>query len=164
MNMTPLYYITDDNIPTAWTGESIAGIQHPLDIGDKWPETELNRIGLYHLIDNVPTPDANSEITGSTIEIINGKPTRQYVMSEITETTVPMTISRLQAKAALHQLGYLEDIEVLVATSDFMVRLAWKEALEFQRESTLINNMKEEAGLTDTDLDEIFTLGASIEF
>ena len=76
---------------------------------------------------------------------------------------VPETVSRFQAKAALHQWGLLEQVQDLVANSDdVLLKLAWDEA-SFNRSSQMIANITEELGLTGEQVDDLFRTAAQIK-
>jgi hypothetical protein len=78
--------------------------------------------------------------------------------------------SRLQAKAILYQNGILDQVDALVANSDFLVQLAWKEAQVIKRASPLIEMLKtqltwvDDTPITDEDLDNLFEEAKRIEF
>lgn len=77
---------------------------------------------------------------------------------------VPQTISRFQARAALFAAGLLPTIEAAMNAPgvDPLAKLAWDEALEFNRFSPTIAGMQAGLGLTDADLDALFIAGAGI--
>lgn len=78
-------------------------------------------------------------------------------------------VSRFQAKAALLQMGLLDQVENLMAGMDPMTRLAWTEAVEFRRSSPLLNSLApyltwpDGTTLAETDLDDLFNLAQTIE-
>lgn len=89
---------------------------------------------------------------------------------EVTASAAPeLSVSRLQAKAALLQMGLLDQVEALMAGLDAMSQLAWREAISFNRNSPLLNALApyltwpDGAALTSADLDELFLLAQSIE-
>lgn len=74
-----------------------------------------------------------------------------------------MVVSRFQAKAALYQSGLLAGIEALLAGADsFIHRLAWDESTEFHRDSPTLNFLAKAAGLSESDLDDLFRLAMTI--
>jgi hypothetical protein len=90
--------------------------------------------------------------------------------SDVTPTPKPVkAVSRLQAKAALLQMGLLDQVETLMAGMDAMTRLAWTEAVEFRRSSPLLNSLApyltwpDGAALAEADLDDLFNLAQTIE-
>lgn len=77
---------------------------------------------------------------------------------------VPAVVSRFQARAALMQIGKLQDAEAaVVATGDALVQMAWAEATEFRRTSPTINSLGAAIGLSATDIDDLFRAAAAIE-
>ena len=80
-----------------------------------------------------------------------------------------MAVSRLQAKAALLQMGLLDQVETLMGGMDAMSQLAWREAISFDRSSPLLNALApylswpDGAALTEGDIDQLFLLAQSIE-
>jgi len=76
---------------------------------------------------------------------------------------VPQTISRFQARAALHQAGYLEQVQTAIESADPIVKMAWEDATEFRRNSPTVLTFAETLGLTDEQLDEMFRTAAQIE-
>ena len=78
---------------------------------------------------------------------------------------VPQTVTRFQALAALHLAGHLPAVEAIMAApeTDMMAKLAWVNALSFERSSPLLDGLAGTLGLTSQDLDELFTTAAGIE-
>lgn len=71
-------------------------------------------------------------------------------------------VSAFQAKAALLDAGLLADIEIIVGQAGPLAALAWEYAAEFQRLSPTIASLVASAGLTDTELDDLFRAAAQI--
>ena len=89
---------------------------------------------------------------------------------DVTPTPEPVkTVSRLQAKAALLQMGLLDQVDALVAGLDQMTRLAWAEATTFRRDSPLLISLSvylvwpDGQALHGADLDALFDLAETIE-
>jgi hypothetical protein len=78
---------------------------------------------------------------------------------------IPQTVSRFQARAALHLSGLLESVETLMQSpeTDMLARLAWQDAQEFKRQSPTVLAMASALGLTDAQIDELFIAAAGIE-
>lgn len=83
----------------------------------------------------------------------------------VTAPTVPQVVSRFQARAALHLAGLLDDVEALMAAPETpaLAKLAWADAQEFKRNSPTVQTMAAAIGLTEAQLDELFTTAAGIE-
>lgn len=79
--------------------------------------------------------------------------------------TVPQEVTRFQARAALYQAGWLDEVEALIATpeTDRMLVLAWQDALAFKRQSPFVQAMAQQLGLSEPQLDGLFIAAAQIE-
>lgn len=84
--------------------------------------------------------------------------------TEVRPTTdgVPPVVSRFQARAALHLAGLLAAAEAAVAQADAITQLAWKDAIEFRRDSPALNGLAAGLGLTSEQLDELFVTASRI--
>lgn len=80
-----------------------------------------------------------------------------------------ITVSRLQAKAALLQMGLLDQVETLMTGLDAMTRLAWREATSFSRDSPMLNALAphlswpDGSALSGADIDQLFLFAQTIE-
>lgn len=79
--------------------------------------------------------------------------------------TVPASISRFQAFAAMETEGLLAPARALIAAPEtpVLAKLAWESAQEFRRDSPLVATLGAALGLTEADLDDLFILGATIQ-
>ena len=77
---------------------------------------------------------------------------------------VPQSVTAFQAKAALLQADLLDDVEAMMAdpATPRIVKLAWSEALTFERQSPTVVAMGSALGLTDEQLDAMFVAGSQI--
>jgi hypothetical protein len=76
---------------------------------------------------------------------------------------VPAQVTRRQMLTALHRVGLLTSIQAAIdASGDFELRLAFDEALEFERGNPMLASMAAALGKTEADLDAIFILAATI--
>lgn len=77
---------------------------------------------------------------------------------------VPESVSRFQARAALYQAGYLEQVNQMMQAeaTPMMAKLAWQDAQEFRRDSALVQSMGAALGLSSSQLDDLFRLAATI--
>lgn len=78
--------------------------------------------------------------------------------------TVPATVSRFQAKAALLQAGLLDSVEAMMVSESTpaLARIAWREAQEFRRTSPTVLAMAQALNLTDPQMDALFVSAAAI--
>ena len=77
---------------------------------------------------------------------------------------VPTSVNRFQARAALYQAGYLDQVNQMMAaeSTPMMAKLAWQDAQEFYRDSALVQSMGGALSLSSTQLDDLFRLAATI--
>lgn len=85
--------------------------------------------------------------------------------ADLVAPTVPQVVSRFQARAALHLAGLLDDVEALMAAPDTpaLAKLAWADAMEFERQSPTIAALAGAVGLTEQDIDALFITAAGIK-
>jgi hypothetical protein len=76
---------------------------------------------------------------------------------------VPPVVTRFQTKAALASAGLLDAVESAIGGSDIVVRLAWSDALEFERASPTIAALASELSLSGEQVDDLFRLAATIK-
>lgn len=78
---------------------------------------------------------------------------------------VPQVVTRFQALAALHLAGHLPAVQAIMAAPETPViaKLAWENALSFERSSPTLSSLAAALGLSDADLDALFVTAASIE-
>lgn len=78
---------------------------------------------------------------------------------------VPQSVTRFQALAALHVAGHLPAVTAIMADEQTPViaKLAWDNALSFERSSPTLASLAAVLGLTSADLDALFTAAAQIE-
>lgn len=125
---------------------------------------QLTRSGVLRLADGafVPADLANADwLAYLAWWEAGGNP----VPAPAPPVVTPQVVSRFQAKAALMQIGRLAQVEALMADPDTpaLARLVWAEGIEVRRASPTVAAMGQALGLTDADLDALFTLAAGIE-
>lgn len=79
--------------------------------------------------------------------------------------SIPQEVTRFQALAALHTAGLLTTVEAMMdnPATDTLTVLAWKNAQEFKRTSSMVLNMAQTLGLSDQQLDDLFIAASQIE-
>ena len=84
-----------------------------------------------------------------------------------TVPTVPTTVTRRQAKQALAATGKLSLVQPAIdAIADpaqrTMIQIEWDDSQEFQRNRASVIGIGTAIGLSSTQLDELFTLAATL--
>lgn len=75
-----------------------------------------------------------------------------------------MNVTPYQAKVVLLEQGYLDEVEAAVSTStDPKVKIAWTNAITYQRLSPLVTEMGATLGWTDEQLDALFEAAALVD-
>ena len=82
---------------------------------------------------------------------IDGTPDLDYVVKQ----DIPESITPLQAKLQLLEMGLLGEVDTLVA-NDRKVQLYWEYALSIERYNDILLSMATQLGLTDEQLDNMF--------
>lgn len=75
---------------------------------------------------------------------------------------IPTVVSMRQARLALLQGGYLATVNAAIAQGGQADQITWEYATEVDRSDPLVANMALALNLTETDLDNLFTLAASL--
>ncbi len=85
--------------------------------------------------------------------------------AKVAAPPVPQSVTRFQARAALLQAGLLDAVETLMAdpATPALARLAWTDAQEFRRTSPTVQAMAGALGLSDAQIDALFTSAVGIE-
>lgn len=109
----------------------------------------------------IPTDPQNSDYARVLEWIAEGN---ALIPADAPVVEVPQTVSRFQAKAALLAAGMLSTVEAMMADPETpaVAKLAWAEALEFNRTSPTVLSMAAALQLTDAQLDELFIAASTI--
>lgn len=83
----------------------------------------------------------------------------EYVGALPTDTT---KLTARQARLVLLQNGLLDDVEAAVAAADRAAQLEWEYATEIKRDWPTLVAMAAALGMTDAQLDALFTAGAAL--
>ena len=75
---------------------------------------------------------------------------------------IPSIVSMRQARLALLQAGLLSTVSAAIDAGGDADKIEWEYAADVDRNSPLVQNMKVGLNLSDVDLDNLFTLAASL--
>lgn len=99
-------------------------------------------------------------------EIVTRALTQQELdaLPAVQPPVVPQTVTRFQALAALHLAGHLPAVEAIMANpaTPILSKLAWENALSFERSSPTLAGLAGALGLTSAQLDALFTTAAGL--
>ena len=169
------YFLDEDNTPVKWMGQPLGedGIKYPLNIDKLWSTEDREGVGLFDADPAEGDIPAGKQIETESVEYNanTGRPqlVRTYADVDMTKRRSKMKCSRLQAKAILHVYDILDRLEYIVENSDFVTKLAWKEASEFRRDSPLIIALTsavkwpDGSDITEEDMDDLFISAANLE-
>jgi len=114
----------------------------------------------YHVIPSDPL-FAAAQAAGADAPL-EPQPPQQTAAEKLAEWRATTKVSRFQARAALFAAGKLVAAEQAVAAIGGVAAIAWADAIEFRRNSPTIIALAGSIGLTETDLDDLFTAAAQI--
>lgn len=77
-------------------------------------------------------------------------------------TVIPPRISMAQACLALYQSNLLDAVEALIAAQGKAAQIEWQRRQTVERSHPLVQLAKTELPLTEKQLDDLFTLGATL--
>lgn len=75
---------------------------------------------------------------------------------------IPSVVSMRQARLALLQQNLLATVDAAIAAGNEADKITWEYATEVNRSDALVANLAAGLGLTETDLDNLFTLAATL--
>ncbi|MGI4850227.1 MAG: hypothetical protein ACRYGK_19130 [Janthinobacterium lividum] len=74
---------------------------------------------------------------------------------------VPQSCTRKQGNLALLELGYLDEVESVIASAPRNVQIAYNDATTFERADPFLQMLASDVGFTDAQLDQLFTLAVT---
>lgn len=101
----------------------------------------------------------------SAADLLDGESYSEEQPPVMVTKTVPQQVTRFQALATLHNAGMLDQVEAMMAQpgTDKLTVLAWQNALDFKRTSSMVLDMAQALGLTDKQVDDLFIAASQIE-
>lgn len=102
---------------------------------------------------SIPADAANSDYAEYLAWVTAGN-----VPGDIPMSAVPVFVTPFQAKAALLNAGLLPQVQALLDAPETpeMYKLAWNEALMFERSSPIVAALAASLGLTEEQVDALF--------
>lgn len=73
-----------------------------------------------------------------------------------------ITVSPLQFSAALLHFGLYDQVDSFVTQTDKLTQLAWQKATEFKSDSPMLLNAAAQLGVTENQLNQIFSYALTV--
>lgn len=126
----------------------------------------VNRI-LLDSLENYDVPEGFSiteegvnkyDISGTFINSVYTPPTYE----EVPSVSGSVTVTPRQARLVLLNAGLLDQVESAVDQAGGSTRIAWEYATEINRNDPLIQSIGQSLGLTEQQIDDLFTQAATL--
>lgn len=116
---------------------------------------------IIRLSDNVfiPSDTLNTDYKSYLTWIATGNTPEP---ADVIIPSIPAIVSMRQARLALLQFDLLATVDGAIAQGTEADKIEWEYAAEVNRYTPLVQNMKAGLNLSDSDLDNLFTLAASL--
>lgn len=110
-------------------------------------------------------------LTGSTVEIFEDEvvetqtgrnKTPEEIAAEQEEWRRSTSVTPLQIRRALRQVGLLDEVQNFVENSSAEVREAWEYAIQIDRNNDLIIGAANTIGISEQEVDSLFRLAATL--
>lgn len=89
-----------------------------------------------------------------------------YVPPPAPEPQIPNSITARQARLALHSIGQLANVQTAIASlpagEKEVAEIEWEYASSIERNHSFVDSLAGALGLTETEIDELFILGATM--
>lgn len=101
--------------------------------------------------------DCTNEIKAYEFQYIN-----ESFVAYTPAPVIPSTVSMRQARLALLQSNLLDAVNTAINQGGEADKITWEYATEVSRSDALVSNMAIALNLSETDLDNLFTLASSL--
>lgn len=94
------------------------------------------------------------------VQVVDKTP--EEITIEYESKKAKQVVSMRQARIALSRQGLLEQVTTLISSLDEESKITWEYAIEVRRNDNLVSSLATAMNLSDTQLDELFTLAATV--
>jgi protein-disulfide isomerase-like protein with CxxC motif len=114
---------------------------------------------LYFLSDEDVAAGWDSQLPVGVVPVSDAE---AQLLRSIDQNIIPQVVTRRQALLALLAADKLDQIDLLIQNAPRAVQIAWAAAGTFERNSPLIAALAPQVGLTEADIDNLFTEAAAM--
>jgi hypothetical protein len=145
---------TDTSFPWDWLGGVVNGVEYvwvcPVDV----PKTALSQ----NVVEGTPVFENGVWVQSWVVSQSSPEDiaTRQFEMRR------HMSATPLQIRRALRRVGLLDSVTAFVSSASPEISEAWEYATRIERDDPLLIACAATLGVTDTEIDEIFFLAATL--
>jgi hypothetical protein len=107
----------------------------------------------------IPTDPANSDYAQYLVWVAEGN---TPLPADPVVIPIPSVVTMRQARLALLQSGLLASVNTAVAAADEATKITWEFSSEVNRNHPFVATLATALGLTDAQLDDLFTLAATL--
>lgn len=134
------------------------------------PAALLEEFGVYEVAPVDVPAVSSTQIVSEGTPVFDGQWKQSWVVREMTseelQARVPAVATMRQARLALLQIGKLDDvtaaIDAMSEPQKSAAQIEWEYALTVERNSALLQALAAAIGLTDQDLNDLFTLAVTL--
>ena len=101
-------------------------------------------------------------ITGEQIELPDALCPPAYLLTAEEKRSLLTPLNPAQVRLALNKFGLLDTVEAAIKSGDKSLQIEWEFRTEFSRDNDLLLSMATALNITDTQLDDMFSMGASL--
>jgi len=130
--------------------------------------TGLEAFGLVPITGSEPSYDpALQRLSGPSYTLAGDTVIRAWTVEELSREEIrardiPQSVTMRQARLALLAAGLLDTVQAALAVASQADQIEWEFAAEVKRDYPLILNLAAGLGLTELQLDELFTAASKL--
>ena len=155
--------LKSNGVWTRWVGQLLGDNQYGANIETAWSDDELMTLGLHRVSD--PGVPQGKVAKSSSLADVNGVPTVVYVLEDAPPAPVPILLP-YQFFAMLEISGMKSSLDAFInsipAPGNIVARAKLDRSLEFRRDNDLVLAAQQALGLTDQQLDALWTQAAAL--
>lgn len=125
---------------------------------------DINRVSLFDFNDELKEPFQRYFVSNTYYVEATEEPSLEDVQYFLSWVVKPDTVSPYQGKTALMHIGLYDTVDNMISTSNnAMLKIAWTSAIEFNKNSPLIQTMASQLNLSKEQVDVLFLCASYIK-